>query len=282
LKSVSKLPLLLSLAFAAGTFSGAQTLKGVYSLQGKTAKTDGHLIVTSVAGKPLAKTLDFWTTEPGKALPMKDYEVEMTKKMHVVIVSNDFKYFIHSHPELNMKTGHLLLTQEFPVAGTYQIYSDGIPNNLPDHQVFRYEVNVGKPSPADRKGKPSGRSVNVGPYEVDLSAVRLQSQKMNMLDINILNIKDGKPATDLHPYLGSPAHAVFLSENDLSYVHAHPMKAGEMMDMSKVPPPMPEGGPSPADMMLHLSLYEPGTYEMWLQFRGGKELYVAKFNITVM
>jgi hypothetical protein len=54
-------------------------------------------------------------------------------------------------------------------------------------------------------------------------------------------LKDGKPATDLHPYFGSPAHAVFLNAYDPSYVHAHPMAMDEMMDMS-IPPPMPETG----------------------------------------
>ena len=48
-----------------------------------------------------------------------------------------------------------------------------------------------------------------------------------MLNVNIL--KDGKPATDLHPYLGVPAHAVFLDAKDLSYVHTHPMAMDQMM-----------------------------------------------------
>ena len=65
------------------------------------------------------------------------------------------------------------------------------------------------------------------PYEVDLSSVRLHSGMMSMLNVNIL--KDGKPATDLHPYLGVPAHAVFLDAQDLSYVHTHPMAMDQMM-----------------------------------------------------
>jgi hypothetical protein len=60
------------------------------------------------------------------------------------------------------------------------------------------------------------------------------------------------------------------------------MAMGEMMDMSVNPPPMPENGPSPSEMMLHLALREPGSYKLWLQFRGGTQLYVAEFTITVI
>ena len=257
-----------------------QTLQGQFALQGQKPQTEAHLKVTPTPGKPLQQKLDLWMTEPGKPQAIRNYQVEMTKKLHMIVVSNDFKTFLHLHPTL-APDGHLLLTQQFPAPGTYLVYTDGLPENL-NHQVFRFEVNVGAPSAPDRTLKPTGMGVTVGPYEVDLSSIRLRSGQMSMLDINIL--KDGKPATDLHPYLGSPAHAVFLNARDLSYVHAHPMAGDQMMnmDMSKDPPPMPEAGPSPAEMMLHLALHEPGSYKLWLQFRGGTQLYVAEFTITAL
>ncbi|CAB3634920.1 hypothetical protein LMG3431_01441 [Achromobacter pestifer] len=42
-----------------------------------------------------------------------------------------------------------------------------------------------------------------------------------MMALTIL--KDGKPAGDVGLYLGVPAHAVFVSMDDLNYVHAHAM-----------------------------------------------------------
>ncbi len=55
-----------------------------------------------------------------------------------------------------------------------------------------------------------------------------------------------------------------------------------VQDMSKDPPPLPENGPSPSEMMLHIALHEAGTYKLWLQFRGGTQLYVAEFTITAI
>ena len=256
-----------------------QTIKGEFALQGQQGQTEGYLKATPVAGSPLSQRLDLWMTEPGKTEPVRSYQVEMTKKLHLIIVSADFKTFLHEHP-IEQPNGHLTLTQKFPAPGTYLLYADALPNGM-NHQVFRYQMTVGGPSSGERKLPPSGMGVQVGPYEVDLSSVRLHSGMMSMLNVNIL--KDGKPATDLHPYLGVPAHAVFLNAKDLSYVHTHPMTMDQMMmDMSKEPPPMPENGPSPSAMMLHVAIREAGPYKLWLQFRGGGQIYVAEFSITAL
>ena len=254
-----------------------QTVEGQFALQGQKPLTEGHLKITPLVGKPLTARLDLWMTLPGQTAPIQAYQVEMTKRLHMILVSNDFKVFLHEHPALR-PDGHLLLTQTFPAPGTYLIYTDGLPNQL-NHQVFRFPIVVGRPSAPSRTLPQTGMGVQAGPYEIDLSTVRLRAGTMSMLDVAIL--KDGKPATDLHPYLGVPAHAVFLNSQDLTYVHVHPM-TGDQMDMSVDPPAMPADGPSPSSMMLHLALREPGVYRLWLQFRGGSQLYVAEFTITAI
>jgi hypothetical protein len=256
-------------------------LSGKYSLQGGSPKTEGHLRLNPSAKDPLTQHLDLWMTTPPSAAPIRNYAVEMTKKLHVVIVSSDFGKFMHIHPALS-PTGHFIIDQQFPAAGRYILYADGEPNNL-DHQVFRFEFSVGANSGQSAITlSPTGREVNIGPYTVDLSQVRLHAGGMDMIDVHIL--KGDKPANDLHPYLGANAHAVFLNGKDLSYVHVHPMAMGDMAAMSsgpmKMPADLPENSISSPDMMLHISIKEPGTYKMWLQFRGGSQLYVAPFVIT--
>ena len=43
---------------------------------------------------------------------------------------------------------------------------------------------------------------------------------------------------------------------------------------------LPDTAVSSPDMMLHVELREAGTYKLWLQFRGGSQLYVAPFVVT--
>jgi hypothetical protein len=268
---------LFALLAMAGASAQSQTVAGEPALQGAAIETKGFLKATSTAN-PLDRQLDLWMTTPTSPLPIKKYQVEMTKKLHVIIVSEDFKTFLHIHPALT-PAGHFLITQKFPAPGTYLIYADGLPNNL-NHQVFRFRLEVGHASPAIPRTLPTtGKGVQVGPYEVDLSSLRIHAGRMEMLDIAIL--KNGAPAVDLHPYLGAPAHAVFLNAKDLSYVHVHPMSNDMMMmDMSKPMPDMPETASVSSNMMLHIALREAGTYKLWLQFRGaGDKLYVAEFTI---
>lgn len=260
--------------------SRAEVLKGDSALQGAQAQTEGFLKATAPSGNALEQHLDVWMTMPGSTVPIKDYQIEMTKKLHMVIVSDDFKTFLHVHPTLE-PTGHFLLTQQFPAAGTYLVYADALPNAL-NHQVFRFKLDVGHASPPSPRNLPStGMGVQAGPYEVDLSTVRVHTHQMEMVTVEVL--ENGQPAKDLHPYLGAPAHAVFLNTKDLSYVHVHPMSGAMMsmpMDMSKPMPELPDNAPVSGEMMLHIALWEPGTYKLWLQFRGANDkLYVAEFTI---
>lgn len=258
----------------------AQILKGEPCLQGSQPQTEGFLKASAVAGDLLDQHLDIWMTLPKSAMPIKRYQVEMTKKLHVVIVSDDFKTFLHIHPTLEAD-GHFLITQQFQAPGTYFVYADGLPNEL-NHQVFRFKLDVGHASPPSARSLPTtGMGVQAGPYEVDMSTVRVHAGRMEMVDIEVL--ENGKPANDLHPYLGAPAHAVFLNTKDLSYVHVHPMGADMMsmqMDMSKPMPELPDSAHVSSDMMLHIALWEAGTYKLWLQFRGaGDKIYIAEFTI---
>ncbi len=274
-----KTALLLLILLATTVTSGsAQVLKGEPALQGSLPQTEGFLKATAPATMPLYQKLDLWMTLPGSSVPIHRFQTEMTKKLHVIIVSDDFKTFLHIHPTLS-PTGHFLITQAFPASGTYYVYADGLPNDL-NHQVFRFKLDVGHASqPAPRILPTTGMGVQAGPYEVDLSRVRVQSGRTEMLDLQIL--ENGKPASNLHPYLGASAHAVFLNARDLTYVHVHPMSADMMtMDMSKPMPDIPDSAPVSPDMMLHIALREPGTYKLWLQFRGvGDKLYIAEFTI---
>jgi hypothetical protein len=259
-------------------------LPGHFAYQGGKEITEGHMRLTPLGGNK--QRIDIWMTSPASAAPIREYAVEMTKKLHVVIVTTDFKTFLHIHPVLGAD-GHFRIDQQFPAPDKYYLYADGEPNDG-DHQVFRFDFSIGAGAPSKQRDlMPTGREVNVGPYTVDLSKAKLTAGGMDMIQVQIL--KGDDPARDLHPYLGVPAHAVFLNSADLSYVHVHPTPmSGMNMNMMGMSPSamrsmtaeMPDSANSPPEMMLHVSVREPGTYKLWLQFRGGDQLYIAPFVLT--
>ncbi|HXF35239.1 MAG TPA: hypothetical protein VN603_11770 [Candidatus Acidoferrales bacterium] len=262
----------------------SSALKGTFALQTGAAKTQAFMRAEAAGSDPLVRRIDMWMTPGNGSRPIRAYSVDMTQLLHVIIVSDDFKIFLHVHPMLGAD-GHFRITQHFPAASLYHVYADGEPQGA-GQQVFRFDLPVGAGASRRRLLDATGRTVAAGPYSVSIGATTLRAGRETALAVHVR--RGGKPASDLHPYLGVPAHAVFLGGGDLTYVHVHPMPAGAIPDMPDMPgmenmdmKPLPDSATSAPDMLLHVAIREPGTYKLWLQFRGGKALYVAPFVLTL-
>lgn len=278
---------LLTLSLTVGAAAEAP-LRGTFALQGGTPRAAAYLIALQIGTNPLDRHLDTWMTPTDSPTAIRSYQIDMTKYLHMIAISDDFRTFLHIHPRLGAD-GHFLLDQAFPAPARYHIYIDAHPENL-GQQVFRFDVDLGEPArPATRDLSETETTSTAGPYTVSISSNLLAAQNESKIVIHIL--KNGKPADDLHPYLGALAHAVFINSNDFSYVHAHPMPlsasnatGSDQVTMNSadtaMPPPLPSSIISSPNMLLHVALREPGTYKLWLQFRGGTNLYVAPFVLT--
>lgn len=266
------------------TLAAAGPLPGTFALGGGTPKTRAFLL--DGGGDPLTRSLSIWMTRPTGA-PIARYDVDMTKLLHLVIVSDDFTWFDHVHPALGAD-GRFRILERFPGPARYHLYADAEPSGI-GQQVFRFDLPVaGGNRAAARVLPPPAASARAGPYLVRLSTTAVRARRDTPV---LVHVREGAaPARDLHPYLGALAHAVFLSAADLSYLHVHPMPAGGMNDMSfdDMPgmsmagmemKPLSETATSSPDMVLHVRLPRPGRYALWLQFRGGNALRVARFTI---
>lgn len=255
--------------------SAAPVLHGAFALQGGVARTDGYLDAAPGAGRNSWK-LDFWMTRKNGGVPIRTYETDMTKLLHVIIVSGDFKTFIHVHPTFS-SNGHFDLDQTLPRPGLYHIYSDGRPSGI-GQQVFRFDLQAGKAAPATRDLSERNPVAQVDGYSVTLSSLSLESG--SSADLGVRIAKGGKPATDVHPYLGALAHAVFLDADDLSYVHVHPVLPGMVMGSASTTVYSNDEMLVSPNMLIHVMVSEPGTYKLWFQFHAGASLHVASFVLT--
>lgn len=226
---------------------------------------------------------DMWETAAGSVV--RSYDVDMTKLVHMIVVSDDLADFQHIHPVLHAN-GHFTIAFHPAQLGLYHVYIDGIAHGF-GRQVFRFDIPVGTSAPAkQRHVNVAGSSSRVGPYTVTLDPVLVPFGEIATIEVSIT--KNGKPATDLHPYLGAMAHGVFVGIKDLTYMHAHGMSdqmldattndCGDSMMLSM--PPLPPTYNVPSTFAFDILAPSAQRYDFWLQFVGGKTLYTAPFLVT--
>jgi hypothetical protein len=297
-------PALLSRPQAALAAAEASTaIPGIYALPEGTAKVSATLTVSpGLAG---ARLLDIRMTQLDGTRPITRYDTELTKLVHVIAVSADFRTFVHEHGERLEAGGHFRLPVPFPRRGPWHIYADATPTGL-GQQVMRFDVDLDKPgavpapAPADAQPptlQPTGPDGSDGRYTARFETLDLLAGQDAELSLRIL--RDGQPAPDVTPYLGVAAHVVLISTTDLTYVHVHASEAqaSTMPLMNRGAAPgaprghdaMPGMGASSlsagarvsSEMKLHLHAPKAGIYAMWLQFSAGGTVRTVPFVVSV-
>jgi len=255
--------------------AGHVTQTGTFALLDGTPKIVSKLWTLPPAGADATIKVRQYELD-GK--PILDYEVDMQKLMHMVIVRDDFATFAHLHPAFDTTTG--TFAQQFSKAPNhrYYVYADTTPRGVAQ-QVFRFTLGSDGPaSTASFDTAASAPEVTAGPYAVSLSRTTLAADTPQRLDVTVR--KNGKPAQDLGTYLGAAAHAVFINTSTLAYVHVHPrvlgaqssMNDGMAMGMSGIAGPF---------MRMSLPPLPAASYKLWIQFRGANDVvYTAPFTLV--
>lgn len=230
--------------------------------------------------------VEAWELRNGR--PIQTYDVDMTKLMHMIVVSDDLTDFQHVHPML-LPNGHFTIDLHLAHPDeAYHIYMDGLPHEQ-GRQVFRFDLpSINGTSPSSRYLHTAGSSVSVGPYTVTIDPTSVPIGEIATISVRVL--KDGRPANDLHPYLGAMSHGILIGAKDLAYMHAHgmtkamlDMAAGAddcgdsmMMAMSPMPPDLKIGNQFEFEILAPTAQ----DYDFWIQFVGGKTLYTAPLLVT--
>lgn len=268
---------------SASSPTAAQTLTGAFALIGSTPRVSAQMQVTHEGTQA---HLDIVQTASDSGKPARDYVVEHEQIMHIIVIGEDFTSFDHVHPLYDAATGHFTLTVPMTNGRRSFVYTDSEPRGL-GQQVFRFVVQpnsaTGSPSNSPVPSfTPSPAVSTVGPYAVAFSTTSLKANTPTMMTVSIDH--NGKPATDLKPFLGAPAHVVLINTSSLDYAHVHPTLAGAshdaMSDMSgmEMHDEKPTAGPR---LMLHIPALPVGSYKTWMQFGGGKAVYAAPFTLVV-
>ncbi|KUL34352.1 hypothetical protein ADL22_30295 [Streptomyces sp. NRRL F-4489] len=238
---------------AAETPGGLQVSEGGYTLDLKTPAV--------AAGAPAE--LRFAVRDDRTGRPVTAYRREHGKELHFIVASRDLSVFRHLHPR-RAADGTWSTPADLPAAGGYRVFADFTPEGAQEGRTLGADLAVtGTYRPAELP--PPAATAETDGYRVTLDGT-LRPGAPAALTLRVT--KDGKPVTDLDPYLGAYGHLVALRSGDLAYLHVHPN--GEAGDRRT---------PAGPEVSFTATAPSAGTYRLFLDFRHRGTVHTAAFTV---
>jgi len=145
--------------------------------------------------------------------------------------------------------------------GTWRLFADFVPTAVGEKLTLGADLAVpGEYVPAPLPAETA--TAEVDGYTVTLTG-HLEPGEESELTLTVS--RDGRPVTDLQPYLGASGHLVVLRDGDLAYLHAHPLDDGS-------------AGP---DVRFATTAPTVGNYRLFLDFKHGDVVRTAAFTVEV-
>lgn len=234
---------------------------------GLSDSQDGYRLTspatTLASGKPAAYR--FTITGPdGK--PVTAFALDQTQRMHFYAIRSDLTGFQHIHPSMAADgTWTADLTALAP--GSWRMYASFTPDSgTGKGKDFVLSRTVTVPGDATTTPLP----VPATTTEADGYTITVKGQPRAGMahPLTVSVSRDGKPVTDLQPYLDTYAHLTAFHEGDQAFAHLHPTTevTGD------------NGGP---DLAFHAELPTAGNWRLFLQFQTGGKLHTAAMTLRV-
>lgn len=216
---------------------------------------------------------------PVSGKQVRDFNIMHDMPFHLFVISQDFGYFRHIHPE-KQSDGSFVIEEVLEKPGYYKIFCDFFPvGGMP--QVTRHSLVTagydGDLMSSQARLEPDRelvRTLEGTRFELRLEPSRPFAGKPAELHYRLTDEKTGQPVTDLAPYLGAWGHTLILSEDATDYLHSHPTEMiAEDLDRSNL-----RGGP---DVVFDTFFPRPGNYKIWSQFQRGARLITVSFAVNI-
>ncbi|WP_395292384.1 hypothetical protein ACF9IK_01295 [Kitasatospora hibisci] len=235
--------------------------------RGLAAEQDGYRLDAATTELPAGRAAGYSFTITGPdGRPVTDFEVHQTKKLHFYAIRSDLTGFQHLHPEM-AADGTWTADLAALTPGTWRLYASFLPSSTARRSteiVLSRTVTVPGTSTAVPLPAPAGTAT------VDGCTVALTSEPTaGAYRLTATVTRDGRPVTDLQPYLDSYAHLTAFHEGDQALAHLHP---ADKVDADH------GGGPV---LTFHAMLPKTGNWRVFLQFQTAGRLHTAELTLNV-
>ena len=205
---------------------------------------------TVTAGEPTTYT--FRVTDDDGVVT--DFELEQTKRMHLIVVRRDFAGFVHLHPDDERPMGHGRRTLTLDEPGVVPRLRRLHRRRRQAHPRHR-PVRAGRLPAAYRSRRPSPTGDAGDGYTIELLGDVVAGEES---ELEFVVRHDGEVVTDLDDYLGAKGHLVALRDGDLAYLHVHPEEDR---------------------LLFEAEFPTAGTYRLFLQFDHGGTVRTGELTV---
>lgn len=195
--------------------------------------------------------------------PVTDYAKTHEKSLHLIAVRRDLTGYQHVHPSLDPATGVWTTPLEL-TGGQWRLFADFAAAGADP-------LTLGTDLAVPGQYKPASAATPSKKAQVDDYTVTLDGELAagGEAELKLRVSKNGKPVTDLQPYLGAYGHLVALREGDLAYLHVHP--DGSPGDGSTRPGP---------EVDFFATVPSNGSYRLFFDFKHRGVVHTASFPVT--
>lgn len=238
--------------------------------QGLAVSGEGYTLAPASTTLPTGRATEFRFTILGpNGAPVTLYTAEHERELHFIVVRRDLSGYQHLHPT-RAAEGTWSVALRLPAAGVYKAFADFQPAGA--SMPLTLATDLFAEGGFQPTALPAAtRTAVVDGYTVTLAGTLHAGQES---ELTFAVERDGRPVTDLQPYLGAYGHLVALRVGDLAYSHVHPQ--GTPGDGATQPGPR---------VSFHAELPTAGLYRLFLDFQTsdfhtGSTVHTAIFTAT--
>jgi hypothetical protein len=185
---------------------------------------------------------------------VREFDVEHTKRMHLIVVRRDLTGFQHLHPA-QQPDGSWTVPLRLDTPGSYRVFADFSHDDEPI--TLASDLRVDGASELQHLPAPAAQTVTGDGYMVRMKSSRATAGKEDAMRFTVYR---GSKPVKVQAYLGANGHLVALREGDLAFLHVHPTEGTEFES----------------------TFPTTGRYRLFLQFKHDGRVHTAEFTKDVI
>ena len=243
----------------AGHNHGAATLKVALATAG-----------AFTPGQPQTVTLTLSDVKTGGPLGPDQLKLVHTKKLHLLVIDESLTDYQHIHPVAGTKAGEWTFSFSPKFSRPYKVWADATRADGDQEYVFADLAAGSEKAPA-----PDTKAVAIAEQDGLKFALSftgpVKAGEGVMGSVAVIDVKTGKPFTQLQPILGAFGHVVAFSRDWNSIEHVHPQGTEPKADSDR-------SGPV---IGFHIEPKNSGVLKIFVQIMANGREVIVPFTVNV-